>query len=108
MAGWGACCPGDIDQIVVCLQLSDDDVWLDGLAAGSDAILPAAAAPAEDEALAPEEASAVLAARGAVADTDVLQVHVATAGPFSRRGTYRWVAARDMSCAHACCPAGGA
>ncbi|WIA19544.1 hypothetical protein OEZ85_004153 [Tetradesmus obliquus] len=69
-------------------ELSDADGWLDGLAAGSDALLPAVAA-AEDEALAPEEASAVLAARGAVASTDVLQVHVASAGPFSRRGTYR-------------------
>jgi hypothetical protein len=83
------------------MQLSDDDGWLDGLAAGSDALLPAAVAAAEDEALAPEEASAVLAARGAIADTDVLQVHVATAGPFSRRGTYRYVAAWDMSKAHA-------
>jgi hypothetical protein len=84
----------------VLLQLSDADGWLDGLAAGGDALLPAAAAAAaaEDEALAPEEASAVLAARGAVADTDVLQVHVATAGPFSRRGTYRWVLQQHALC----------
>jgi hypothetical protein len=92
-AAWQACCCLAYADHTLCAcvdtQLSDADGWLDGLAAGSDAVLPAAAAAAEDEALAPEEASAVLAARGAVADTDVLQVHVATAGPFSRRGTYR-------------------
>lgn len=58
-------------------------------AVGDYLVTDADVAAAEDEALAAEEGSAVLAARGANADTDVLQVHISTAGPFSRRGTYR-------------------
>lgn len=76
------------------LQLSDPDDWLAGLpaAADGDASIPAGGGPGaagEDEVLGLEQGSAVLAARGSNADMDVLQVHTTTAGPFSKRGTYR-------------------
>ena len=66
-------------------QLSDADAWLDHLpaAVGEDAF------GVEDEGLTTEEGSALLAARGSNADTDVLQVSIINAGPFSKRGSYR-------------------
>lgn len=92
------------------VQLSDPDDWLAGLPASADgeAIVPAISAGGEDEALGVELQSAVLAARGSNADMDVLQVHLTTAGPFSKRGTYRyqlqlWMPVRVYDLAGFCC-----
>lgn len=85
------------------LQLCDPDDYLSGLPAitGQDADNPSCPAPAaaggnesaatavDEELLGIEQGSAVMAARGSNADTDVLQVHITTAGPFTKRGTYR-------------------
>jgi hypothetical protein len=64
-----------------------DDVGEGGLPASVSHSISAAAHV--DEALLPETNSALLTAHGSTADTDVLQVQVSCAGPFSRRGSYR-------------------